>query len=803
MKTTIIAFRRVMFPLALGGLAPLMAGAAEADAPESNGAVKTEAVENVVRVAEPPPEPVPAEPEARQSRLVEEIVVTAQKREENLQEVPISIAAFSAEKLDALGIESAQDMARITPGLTITGTAGYSVVFLRGVGTDAFLPAADQSVPIYIDGINLVASQNTMDTLGRVERVEVLKGPQGTLFGRNATGGAISIVTTEPKMNEFFGDLKLEGARYDEYNWQTFLNLPLVDNRLAATVSAYSNNRDNYYVNTGSGGIIDEYAHGIRGKFKWQALEDLDLTLMYSYQLASTGGSLQQENTLPAPRIVGVPLLPADPAADRRIHQNLVGGTESRSELMAATLRWNLSWLDVKLLGSDQKNRMPFSQYDFDGSELPILSFRSDNQFGEQKTAELQLLSNADSPWSERFEWVAGVYYLEGSGGFPDLFLSVGRGLLDTVGLGALGVQLDQLLAPVGVPPLSDGVTLVSGGVLESESLSGYLQGTVNLRETFYLTLGGRVQRETRGLSQSRLGVLALGNEELTIRNFHVDDEEATQFSPRVVLKWAYDGESNAYASWSRGYKSPTINTVNFFSEPDAVKEEKIETYEIGLKSDWWNGNLRLNAALFHNRIKDLLTASVALTSGGVVRFDNANEAVIKGAEFDIILVPMPSWNPGLAITAAGTFLDSEYTDFPNGRGFDAESGLSFGPDGLGPQRDFTGNRVVRMPKYSYTLSVNQTIDVSGGRVELGVDTYYNDGFFVYPQNEDLYAVSRYQTLDARVSYFYDPWQLQFTVFGQNLTDEKYFTSVFVVDTGRYQTLNDPRVYGVRVAWTF
>ena len=702
----------------------------------------------------PPEQSAPAAPPeaVAKNRLVEEVVVTAQKREENLQDVPISIAAFSAEKLDALGVESAQDIARITPGLTITGTAGYSVVFLRGVGTDAFLPAADQSVPIYIDGINLVASQNTMDTLGRVQRVEVLKGPQGTLFGRNATGGAISIVTADPDTRVFSGDVKLEAAKYDEFNAQAFVNLPLIEDSLAATLSAYSNQRDNYYHNSGAGGVIDEYSRGMRAKVKWQALEELDLTLMYSIQRASTGGSLQQENTLPAPRVPGIPTpIPADPKADRHINTNLIGGTESDSQLMGATLRYKAPWFDLKLLGSNQENKMPFSQYDFDGSELPILSFRSDNQYGKQKTAELQVLSNADSPWAERFEWVAGLYYLTGSGGFPELYLSASRDALASVGLDNLATLLGQLTSIANVP-INDGVTLISGGVLESKSVSGYLQGTYNIDQQVFLTLGGRLQKEKRGLSQSRLGVQTTAGSEVTVRSFDVDDQKATQFSPRAVLKWAYDGDSNVYVSWARGYKSPTINTVNFFSEPDAVKEEQIETYEVGVKSDWFGGDLRANAALFHNTITNLLTASVALTSGGVVRFDNAGEAVIQGAEFDVVWVPMPDLNPGLAITAAGTYLDSEYTDFPDGRGFDPVTGIAFGPDGPTPKRDFTGNRVVRTPKYSYALALNQSFDVPGGSIEIGVDTFYNDGFYVYPQNSDLYAVPSYQTVDARVS---------------------------------------------------
>jgi iron complex outermembrane receptor protein len=144
----------------------------------------------------------------RSNRLLEEVVVTAQKREEDSQDVPIAIQAFSGDKLDAFGIEDTADLQRITPGLTFTYTYGYTLIYLRGVGSDAFLPNADPSVATYIDGINIPASQGKQDTLGPVKRVEVLKGPQGTLFGRNATAGAISIVTEDPPVDEIVGNVK-------------------------------------------------------------------------------------------------------------------------------------------------------------------------------------------------------------------------------------------------------------------------------------------------------------------------------------------------------------------------------------------------------------------------------------------------------------------------------------------------------------------------------------------------------------------------------------------------------------------
>ena len=159
----------------------------------------------------------------RSNRLLEEVVVTAQKREEDSQDVPIAIQAFSGDKLDAFNIEDTADLQRITPGLTFTYTYGYTLIYLRGVGSDAFLPNADPSVATYIDGINIPASQGKQDTLGPVKRVEVLKGPQGTLFGRNATAGAISIVTEDPPVDEIVGNVKYAMGNYGSEEYQAYL----------------------------------------------------------------------------------------------------------------------------------------------------------------------------------------------------------------------------------------------------------------------------------------------------------------------------------------------------------------------------------------------------------------------------------------------------------------------------------------------------------------------------------------------------------------------------------------------------
>ncbi|MGQ0622896.1 MAG: TonB-dependent receptor [Panacagrimonas sp.] len=786
---------------------PVEAPAAEAAVtPESTAAAEPVATIPLPE-AEAPPVPEAAAPAASGNRLVQEIIVTAQKREENIRDVPIAITAFTPEKLDAFGVQSAQDLERITPGLTVTNAAGFNVAYLRGVGTDAFLPGADPSVPFYLDGVALLGAQGSSDTLGRIERIEVLKGPQGTLFGRNATGGAVSIITPNPE-NDFFADLKLEFGKYGTRNLLGYINVPIIDS-LAVSLAGFTNERDNYYTND-TGPIIDTYARGGRAKLRWEASDTLAFTLAGSYQEASNNAGLTFELTRPAP-ILGA-ALPRDPQADRHVRFDSLSGARNEATLLSFTGEWNTSWFDTKLILSDQKVDAPFVRADFDKGPLPIVNIESIKQLAKQKSAELQVLSNGDTPFAESFEWVAGLYYLESSGGFDPIAFDVLPQFLRTLlpGGNQVANAVNGALALLNLPALGNGARLFNYGVLESESYSVYAQGTLNLLDSLKLTLGLRYQEESRDLKGSRTTVPQPNGSEVVVFQDEVPTLKAEQLSPRVAFQWRpFDPLTQIYLSWSRAYKSPTYNTVNLIGSTlgpiEPVTEEQVDSYELGVKTDLFDSALRIDAAVFFTEQKDLLTGFVAVASGGVVSYDNAGDAEILGFETDFLLSPLPTLNPGLILTGALSYLDTEYTDYTEGRGYDEATGLAFGDNGTSPleARDFTGNRIVRTPKWTYTAGFNQRIQFGTQAIELGADLSHNSGFFFLPQNSDLYARESYHIVNARISYFYEPWDLQLTVYGQNLADEVYNEVVFVDDFGRNQVLNDPRVYGLRMNWTF
>ncbi len=739
----------------------------------------------------------------RRNRLVEEIIVTAQKREENLQDVPISIAAFSAEKLEAAGIESAQQLDKVTPGLVFSNSLGFNVVFLRGIGTDAYLPAADPSVPIYIDDINVMPTQGSVDNLANIERVEVVKGPQGTLFGRNALGGAIRIVTATPDDSEFFGNVKVGIGNFSKRTISAFANIPVADG-LAASISGFTSDEDPYYRSANQFEPFDVYTRGARAALYWAPTETFDLRIGGNIQKASSIAGLALEGTRPS--IICRPICPTDGELNYVVANNAEMGSVTENWLISAQLGLKLPWFSTKLILSDQYLEIPYASTDLDGTAGPIVTAFTDAEFGEQRTAELRFESDENSPWNDSLTWVVGAYYLQSRGGYHPVRFSIGRNLLSILPVTEpLNDPLFGLLRRLGIE-LGTGISLFSSGLLETDSLSGFGQGTWTFLDDFDLTLGLRYDTETRALVESRLQVQnPVGANRITLFNFNVPDIKSSRWSPRVSLKWQFADTSNVYSSFSIGYLSPTYNSVNFLSVPDLVEQERSEAYEIGFKSDLFSGLLKLDGAIFYTRRYDIISAYTTVTSGVAVRFYNAGGGEVKGAEFNFQAVPLPELNPGLALIGSASYLDAKYTDFPEGRGYDETTGLGFGPNNLtGLPRDFSGNTIVNSPTFSGNIAITQTLSINDhSSIEIGVDTYYNSGFYFTPQNSHAAEQDAYQLWNARVTWFYDPWNLQVAAHAENLSGEKYLSSVFQFDTGSAYQLASPRTYGFRMKWDF
>lgn len=682
--------------------------------------------------SEPAPAPAAEGPMA-------EIVVTAQKREERAQDVPISIQAYAGEDLAVRGIDSTRQLDQLVPSLQFAAIAAFPLVFIRGLGTDNFVPSADPSIATYIDGIYVPNGAGAVQSLSQVARVEVLKGPQGALFGRNATGGAINVVTADPG-REWTGSVELEAARFDARSVEAAVSGPLGDS-FALSLSGQTQRSDPYY-SALSYDVPEQQLDAVRAKLVATPREHLQLALAGYY--AEQAGQFQMIYQNVQPSLLGTALGIQAERDDFVGEVDLPGIAQGRQRIVSATADWQRSGADLRLLASDQQHEAK-GQIDFDGSSVPSAGLSTDNAFIDLQTVELQLLSNANSWAAEHLSWVAGLYALCSSAGFDPVVVRNAPGLVSGVlaqpgdpVLGAFGAQLEDIFNAFGLSqtPLGDGgVSLVGRGVLDTRSYSAYVNATAFLGERFEFTLGGRAQHERRFLTQAQTELADFSGEgSTTVLPFELQSARETNFAPRVVLAYKPTPRAMLYASYAVAYKSGTYNVVNTYVPPNYLQPEKVDSIELGTKLDALDGALRVDAALFHSRIRDLQSGFTSLLSGGIVQFFSVPRARTRGAEANLSWVPMPVRNPGLSLSLNGAYIDAIYQEFPDGPGFDPVTGLYAG------DYDHSGNRLTYTPRWSGNAAMLQTLCVASGHWDLGVQVSSTAKIYANAQNAQTHG---------------------------------------------------------------
>lgn len=774
----------------------------EATESESESAPETDSI--VLEEA-----PAPPVESRRQSRLIEEIVVTAQKREENIRDVPISVQAFSADYLAATGVTDQRDLPKITPGLVFSDPIGFATAYIRGIGSDAFI-LADPLVVSYVDDVYFPNSTSQFLNFGNVERIEVLKGPQGTLFGRNALGGTIKVDTRDPDLGEFSGALRASYASAQNLFTSGYISVPLRRDSLALGVSAYTNRREDFRDGELAVGLPSqrplptERNEAYRIKLLWRPSDRFDLQLnVFEYDQDNTR-LLAAANTVPS--LIGSTIPPQD--ADRpRSNDDFFNRNEGLT--VFGELNVYPRWFDVKLLASRQEvtaNRA----YDFDGSPQPIAYFEGRPIFADTVNAELRLLSN-DAFGPSRLKWIAGLYFFDSEAGIRRAGLrgagtSLSQGIIGGVPVPGLAELIGLL--PVAVP---DGVFIDFSGRLQREELSAFVDFTYDFNDWFSASLGGRYQDARRIVLESGAFLINTdGSNGIPIRpgtsaeNDPFFDRSTASFDPKAVLnvkpaiRWL-GTDPLLYLSYQTASIADTFNVISPFNEPNLALGSEVRAYEIGFKSRLF-GLIDLNAAVFHYTETDAQVQIISLQTGGAVRFENADELRIRGAEIGLQSEVLPGRLPGsLVFSLGGTWLDPEYTDYDGAGGFT-------GADGRGPfsnNNDFTGNQVVQASPFSGNLGLNQTLFLPGGPLELNLSYQYSDGFFLFAQNTPNVRISAYSTVGFQIAYTHEASRLRLALFGENVLDENYLTSRFITDFGVNDTPAEGAVYGSRIEWSF
>jgi iron complex outermembrane recepter protein len=622
---------------------------------------------------------------------IEEVVVTATRREQSLQEVPISVTALTEQTLKDAGINNAVDLSTQTPGLTLQKNAGGLVSFIRGVGALDATAGQESSVTMYVDGVYKPAPYGNLFGFNNVERVEILKGPQGTLFGRNATGGLIHLITKQPSQEaELSGSLSY--ANYDTVEAKLYGTTGLSD-QLAVNFALYHHDQGEGYgtnVDTGND-VYTTKETMMRAKLMFTPSEDTSIIFAADYtdSEASQGAGKQF-----LPGVVGL-----DGATTYTgDYYNLTGSidplVDADGHTLALTIEHDFGPVTLKSITSDQRLSVDMD-FDNDQTAIPIVDVNIAEQSYDTFTQEIQLLSNMDSA----VQWIVGGFYLKDESGFDS---PIGLGLFGAA-FGGGGVAIQNLI--------------------ETESMSVFGEATVAFSEQTELTVGVRYtedERDIDGKTDILDGILTK-NVLLTLPSGSAN-EKFDELTYRAMLSHRLSDELMIYGSYSRGFKSGNFNTVDPLNEP--FDPEILDAYEIGMKSDLMDRRLRINAAVFYYEYEDI---QLTVFEGPTTRIVNAASAEVTGADIELTAVLTDYFD----VTFGISILDTEIKKFPDATYFLPAPVGSIQVD----NQDASGNKLPRAPDFTISVMPTLTLPLADGEFRAALSYYHSDGFFWDHQN--------------------------------------------------------------------
>lgn len=731
---------------------------------------------------------------------IEEITVTARRREESLQDVPVSISAFDAGTIDQLTIRNVGDVASFTPNMTRTsGPTGHNdgFYFIRGVGNVDLNPATDPGVATYIDGVYMGRITGaSMDTLN-IERIEVLRGPQGTLFGRNTIGGAVSIVTRSPS-GEFGVDGRVTIGEDGRFDFGAGVDIPIAEN-VGAVLSFLHQERDGWGSNVYTGekfGDIDNDA--LFGRIVWEPGETLRASVSFDYsEQGGTSAHTVLNNFNPfAVSPLGVPLPPdlgADRSSDLSLNFHSVDPVHE-GEVKGAnlTLEWDFGAATLKSITAYRELEQ-FDANDFDSSGYVFYdhSFTTEQ---DQFSQELQLLGDS---FDNRLHWVLGAYYYDEDASHNNRIAMGGNN---------------------GVPPGIPNVEYATRGVqraiynnqafdiaIESRALFAHLvwdftdelSAVLGLRYTdeektqnyrFFLDNRANVFNFAGIPPIPYLPTLNPDNPFLTIPTTYTEDW--TETTPKVGLDWRVSDTTLLYVSYAEGFRSggfngrPTPNHQGQFAAVQPYNPEFNDTYELGWKMQSADNRIRLNGALFFSEYQDIQL--LVLGESGFFETANAAEAEIKGFELELLAAPVD----GLLINAGLGYLDTEYTKLDPGT---IASGI------------LPENALPNSPEFTFNAGIQYRFGLAGGSgLVLRGDYSWRDDVYFNATNLPGEFQESYGLLNLRASWLSadDTWEV--AAYGLNVGDEEYFTNGQDV-TGplgvSFANVGTPREVGLQVIY--
>ena len=693
----------------------------------------------------------------------DEIIVTAQKRAQNLQDVPIAVTALSSEALANQHVTDVMDLNALAPGLQIKtdDNAANPKIFIRGVGLNDFNPNTASAVAIYTDGVYIGSPLAQMSQFFDLDRVEVLRGPQGTLYGRNTTGGAINLISKRPSQ-DWTGDASVEIGSFGSATTELAIGGPITS-RLSFRAAGIYVVDDGYTNNRLTGRDGNDTDRGsARLSFAWTPSNNFDALVQFRAGRSRGGSILAYNRSLfPATAAATGPdgfcapgLYTSGQCTDLAGYANtssdLYAGDyhlEGRDEVDtyggSATLSWNLGRATlVSVTGYDHAKRDDVEDTDAGPNDIVTARYRAKQWAASQ---ELRLQSNGEGPAT----WVVGLYYAH-----DDL---KSNSDLDVFRIANSGVPADDL--PFGIGVFAWPFTQ------ETKSYAGFGQVDYAVSKKLTATIGLRYSSDEKSFVYDALYSSA-PDDPAAFSVFAQPFDRSKTFSSlsgRLGLQYALTDDVNVYASYNRGYKSggffggQTVDDTTLGPYDDEV----VNAYEVGVKSELWGRRLRANVSAFYYDYQDLQVYTLILQGITTVQnFTNASNARIYGGEAELSASPIE----GLDLSLGVSLLEATYQNFRS-------AGI-----------DYSGNTLPNAPKASVTASAEYKRALFNGTGAAGIDATYRSKIFYDTRNVERLSDPERTFVNARLSWKTPAEHAEFGIFGRNVFDETNISDIIPIE---------------------
>ena len=693
-------------------------------------------------------QPVAQGAENASAGVLQEITVTARRREESIQDVPIAVTAISGDALSRAGTSDIGELAQVVPSVTLEpsrATNSTLTAFIRGVGQQDPLAGFEQGVALYVDDVYIARPQGALLDIYDVERIEVLRGPQGTLYGRNAVGGAIKYVTrrlaTDPALRA-----RATVGNYGQRDAVLSGSLPLGDSlRVGAALASLQ--RDGYGKNQTTGkGNYDKDVMAYRLSAEFDPSDTLSVRIAYDKTNDKSSpvagwrpfaGAVSKEPVLADKRgtFAGASIKPST--------KGINGNNEVDAEGIKLSIDWRLS--DSSTIRSITANREDYTESVIDFDSLSVMDFDAPVKYdNEQFSQELQWIYTGD-----RLNAVVGAYYL------------------DARAANDFDVVLGQI---------AGGITAYTGGTVKTKAWSGFADVTWNFTDALALSVGGRYTSDERSADIFRANYLGLASPVFgavnPIRIALGSDFEAkrkfTDFSPRVNISYAMSGQTNVYASYSQGFKAGSFDPRGAnFATPEVVKgygPENLNSYEIGLKTSWLEGRAVTNFAAFYSDYQDMqIPGSVAVDTNKdgindsfVGTVTNAAQSTIQGLEVEGSVLLSDSWSMQFAASLLDAKIDSWIVNNINVASL---------------------RKVQNTPESMGFVALTYSTDLAGGKFSASANASHRGSVVQFEVPNPLIDQGAVTLVNASLYWTNASGNLSLGLHGKNLTDEDVKTA--------------------------